>query len=97
MPEELEIPKEPSLHSLHVMVALIYKDMQIIKKSQDDTLVWQKEHQTHDNKEFSAIKQDIKDMNRYGASIALVASVVTAAVVTGGKAAVGYVAKKWGA
>lgn len=65
-------------HDLHVMLARVEEKLDAVKD-------WQKEHQENDSRQFEAhsrqfitLNKNIGSMNRFGASIAIVASVIGA-------------------
>ena len=67
MAMEDNILKNPTNHDLHIMLIEIATNVNAIKSRVEDSVQWQKEHEKKDEKRFN-------DLNKYGRSIAIVAS-----------------------
>lgn len=59
--------KNPTNHDLHVMLVEIKGDVRSLVDKANSNLAWQKEHERKDEERFS-------NLNRYAASVAIVAS-----------------------
>lgn len=58
-------------HDLHIMLTRVEEKLDGVKE-------WQKEHQENDSKQFTELNGNINEMNKYAASIAIVAAALGA-------------------
>ncbi len=58
-------------HDLHVMLARVEEKLDGVKE-------WQASHQENDSKQFKELNDNLSDMTRYAASIAIVAGAIGA-------------------
>lgn len=64
----------PTNHELHILLTEIRGDMKLVLEEQKKNREWQDTHDDKDSERFGKLHSRIDSMNKYAASIAIVAS-----------------------
>lgn len=72
--------KNPSNRDLHIMLARIEERQIAVVDKVDGITDWQKSHQENDSKQFKELNDNVNAMNKYAASVAVVAATIGASM-----------------